>query len=308
MSAVRHEMLRLVSAWALLCVGAAGAQAQSRAQAAPQPQAASMKPAARAHLERGLRLYDLGRFEAASREFQAGYQIDPQPDFLYAAGQAYRKLGDCRKAAEYYRRFLQTGPAPPQAAAVGALLERCETDVAAEVPPLTPAPTPASAPAPARVRSPPGETASGPVASTHVTAPPSAEPAPLHVFALLFGDVVSTQGGAEVGLGFSIAPTVDLGAAASLGDSVGVRFLMSVHSDRTSTWGWLVELRGLVQPLDAGTAVGLGALLGTTLEAGPGRLLVGVAGDFYSGPDRYYPYAVLGMAGYELDLLGGRWP
>ena len=70
------------------------------------------------------------------------------------------------------------------------------------------------------------------------------------------------------------------------------------------SWSWLLQLRFLYQPVKDGEGVGAGALLAAALEAGHGRLLAGVAGDFFvSGPDRYYPYAVLGVAGYELDLL-----
>jgi hypothetical protein len=95
---------------------------------------------------------------------------------------------------------------------------------------------------------------------------------------------------------------VDLGAAAGFGDSVGARAFLTVHP-RRETWSWLLQFRFLYQPVKNGEGVGGGAMLAAALEAGHGRLLAGVAGDFFSGPDRYYPYAVLGVAGYELDLM-----
>src|SRR5262249_52640694 len=115
----------------------------------------------------------------------------------------------------------------------------------------------------------------------------------------------STQGSGEVGAAVALAPNVDLGAAAGFGDSVGARAMLTLHPgrDEARSLSWLLQLRFLYQPVKDGDGMGAGALLAAALEAGHGRLLAGVAGDFFSGPDRYYPYAVLGVAGYELDLL-----
>ena len=57
------------------------------AAAAPRSR---LKPEARVHLERGLKLYDKQRYDEAIVELRAGLAVDPQPDLLYALGQAER--------------------------------------------------------------------------------------------------------------------------------------------------------------------------------------------------------------------------
>src|SRR5262249_32080822 len=109
---------------ALLLLGAGGAQAQ--------PKTPEMKPEARAHLERGLKLYAEGDYLGASREFQLGHVLDPRPEFLFAAGQAERKAGDCKKATEFYHQYLKTGPPSKDAVAVGQLLDECAKKLRAQ--------------------------------------------------------------------------------------------------------------------------------------------------------------------------------
>ena len=275
------------------------------AQAQPKSE---MDPKARAYLERGLKLYEQGDYLGASREFQLGHVIDPRPEFLFAAGQAERKAGDCKKATEFYHQYLKTGPPPKDAVAVGQLLDECDkklrAQAAAEAPPapvpqILDEPTPRPAPPPAQtvVAEPPAVVRQAPA--------PEAEYARLHLAAMLLGDVVSTQGSGEIGAAVALAPQADLGAAAGFGDSVGARGLLTLHPsrDESSRWGWIAQLRFLYQPVKGGEGVGGGALVAAAYEAAHGRFLAGVAGDFFSGPDRYFPYAVLGVAGYELDLL-----
>jgi tetratricopeptide (TPR) repeat protein len=78
----------------------------STAHADPGP----INTAARERLEHGTALYASGNYEAAIGEFELGRQIDPNPDFEYALGQAYRKLGDCKHAVQHYMAFLDTLP------------------------------------------------------------------------------------------------------------------------------------------------------------------------------------------------------
>src|SRR5262245_53535121 len=98
---------------ALAVVALAGRAASPvAAQPSPTPPAATaaMDARAREHLERGLRLYDAQKYAEAIAEFQAGYEIDAQPEFLYAMGQAERLNGDCRRAIAAFEAFLRTGP------------------------------------------------------------------------------------------------------------------------------------------------------------------------------------------------------
>ena len=66
---------------------------------------------ARTHFEAGRALYQLGNYNEALREFAAGYQLAPRPQFLLNLGQCYRKLDDLPNAREMYQRYLHDAPA-----------------------------------------------------------------------------------------------------------------------------------------------------------------------------------------------------
>jgi tetratricopeptide (TPR) repeat protein len=101
-----------------------------------------MAPEAKAHLEKGLRAYDVQSYAEAIDEFRAGYQIDARPELLYALGQAERLSGDCKGAMEAYRSFLRTNPSSRQEASAKKNLQRCarELEAAASAAPRPPAP------------------------------------------------------------------------------------------------------------------------------------------------------------------------
>src|SRR5690242_4138817 len=103
-----------------------------------------MKPEARAHLERGLRLYDAHDYAQAVDEFTRGFELDPRPEFLYALGQAERLSGDCEHALASYERFLRTSPSEAQVASTQKNIERCQAELRAH--PAAPAPAPAPTP------------------------------------------------------------------------------------------------------------------------------------------------------------------
>jgi hypothetical protein len=111
--------------------------AAPRAARAGEP---TMKPEARAHLERGLAAYGEKDWARAIREFRAGYALDPRPDFLFAWAQAARLSGDCTSAIDLYQRFVATGPSPEQSDAAQKMTERCRETLAAAAP-AEPAPT-----------------------------------------------------------------------------------------------------------------------------------------------------------------------
>jgi tetratricopeptide (TPR) repeat protein len=107
-----------------------------------------MSAEARAHFDRGRALYDAGSYAEAIAELTAGRELDPNPDFFYALGQAYRKLGDCAHAVENYRAFLATRPPEAEAERVEANLARCPILPTPTPAPPTPTPTPAPTPTP----------------------------------------------------------------------------------------------------------------------------------------------------------------
>lgn len=113
-------MRRCLASLAIVAWLAAGALAQR-----------PMTPEAKAHLDRGLARFGDKQYAAAIAEFDAGYGIDPHPDFLYAKAQAQRLGGDCRAAVVSYRAFLDAAPPESEAALARGNLERCEAALAA---------------------------------------------------------------------------------------------------------------------------------------------------------------------------------
>lgn len=105
-----------------------------------------MGAAAKHHYERGLALYAERAFDAAVREFQQGYAIEPRREFLFAEAQAQRLAGRCDRALPLYERFLASGPSPVQTEAALMAVDRC---VRATPAGAAPAPAPAGAASPA---------------------------------------------------------------------------------------------------------------------------------------------------------------
>ena len=100
---------------------------------------------ARAHYEVGLGMYHLGNYGDAVREFTAGYELSPRPEFLINLGQAYRKLHELDRARDMFQKYLARAPADaPDRVQVRGLLAEVEAERAA-------APAAASAPEPTEV-------------------------------------------------------------------------------------------------------------------------------------------------------------
>lgn len=103
---------------------------------------------ARTHFEAGRALYQLGNYNEALREFAAGHQLAPRPQFLLNLGQCYRKLDDLQQAREMYQRYLHDAPASdperPQAQQILAEIDRqiADREAAAAAASPTPAPSP----------------------------------------------------------------------------------------------------------------------------------------------------------------------
>jgi tetratricopeptide (TPR) repeat protein len=96
--------------------------------------------AAHEHLERGLRYYDTQRYEEAIREFRDGYALEPDPQFLYALGQAERKRGNCTAAVELYRTYLRSAPTDRQARVAEEQIARCTSAEPVVAAPAAPPP------------------------------------------------------------------------------------------------------------------------------------------------------------------------
>jgi tetratricopeptide (TPR) repeat protein len=65
---------------------------------------------ARAHYERGSALFDVGKFADAAHEYEAAYELRPDPVLLFNIGQAYRLASDYAKAIFSYKAYLRRVP------------------------------------------------------------------------------------------------------------------------------------------------------------------------------------------------------
>jgi tetratricopeptide (TPR) repeat protein len=92
---------------------------------------------AKTHFEAGRALYQLGSYPEAVREFTAGHQLAPRPQFLLNLGQCYRKLGDLEQARAMYQRFLgEVAADDPQRAEAEEVLAVIERSLADNPPPV----------------------------------------------------------------------------------------------------------------------------------------------------------------------------
>jgi tetratricopeptide (TPR) repeat protein len=151
MTTSRSHLLSRSAAWCLAAL-----------VAAPAAALADNQDDARAHIAKATRAHKDGRYADARVELQAAYALDPRPDLLYALGQVDAKLGNCRDAIAYYKRFAATQSDPQVGRVVDEAIAAC-----------TAAPEPTAAPA-ATDRAPP--VAARPIAPPPVAARPSAPP------------------------------------------------------------------------------------------------------------------------------------
>jgi tetratricopeptide (TPR) repeat protein len=102
----------------------------SAARAEPDPLAKPSSAVARAHLERGNKLYAIRSFDEAIDEYKAGALIEDTPVFQYNLAQAYRITGRYQEALWHYERFTnRTEPTGPLRDAI----ERFTTQMKAEI-------------------------------------------------------------------------------------------------------------------------------------------------------------------------------
>jgi hypothetical protein len=69
---------------------------------------------ARRHFKSGQKLFELGHWDEAAREFEAAYAARSDPALLYNLAQAYRRKGEARRALDLYKNFLIKVPDAPQ--------------------------------------------------------------------------------------------------------------------------------------------------------------------------------------------------
>ena len=92
---------------------------------APVASAAPRNSAAKADFERGVRLYQAGKFAEAALAFKASYDIEIDTETVFALAQSNRQMGKCKAAITYYDLLLgeRSLPAANRSAIVAAKKE-----------------------------------------------------------------------------------------------------------------------------------------------------------------------------------------
>ncbi|HJX66365.1 MAG TPA: tetratricopeptide repeat protein [Polyangia bacterium] len=67
----------------------------------------SDKVTAKAHYEKGTRLYEIREYDKSLLEYKAAYLAQPDPAFLFNIGQCYRKLGQNQEALSFFEEYLK---------------------------------------------------------------------------------------------------------------------------------------------------------------------------------------------------------
>lgn len=127
---MKLALFATVALWAALD-GAAQGEPDKKATAAAEA-------SGRAHFQRGQKLSAAGDYEAAYREFAAGYALTERPLFLFNMAEAARAAGDPARARDNYQAFLKADPSNALAATARDRL--AEIDRATQPAPPPPAP------------------------------------------------------------------------------------------------------------------------------------------------------------------------
>jgi hypothetical protein len=115
-------------------------------------------------------------------------------------------------------------------------------------------------------------------------------------------DVVARRAGVELSATYDVTRYADLGLGVSLGESIGILLLAQFHFGLPSETlvRPFVQVRGEFHITSRGYGGGMWA--GVELELGNGRFKAGPALLAFAPRSGYHSYAVLGVAGFELDL------
>jgi hypothetical protein len=80
---------------------------------------------AKEHYEKGKAMFRMGNFDGAIKEYQSGYMLTREPGFLFNIGQAYRAMGNNKKAVWVFRAYL-SNPKAKNKGAVQELIKELE--------------------------------------------------------------------------------------------------------------------------------------------------------------------------------------
>ena len=112
--------MMMLRAAAIAVVLAASAALAGQARAAADG-AAGDRPG-RVLFEQAEAKFNVGRFEEALVDYQAAYDVEPLPAFLFNIGQCYRNLGNFERAQFFFRRYTALDPRSPNRPAAERLI------------------------------------------------------------------------------------------------------------------------------------------------------------------------------------------
>jgi tetratricopeptide (TPR) repeat protein len=94
----------------------------------------------RALFERAEANFKRGQFEEARADYQAAYDVEPLPAFLFNIGQCHRNLGDYERARFFFQQFTRLDPGSPNRAPAEGLIVEMSRLIEAQRPPPTAVP------------------------------------------------------------------------------------------------------------------------------------------------------------------------
>jgi tetratricopeptide (TPR) repeat protein len=129
--------MNLRSAWLLaLCAALAAwaepALARDRADRAERD-ADRDAEIARKHFQKGEKLFALSKFEEALDEYEAAFDAQPLPEFLFNIGQCHRNLKNYDAAIFSFKKYLRLKPDASNHRAVEKLIHQLEAQLEAKV-------------------------------------------------------------------------------------------------------------------------------------------------------------------------------
>ncbi len=98
-----------------------------RGAEADESMAMAMDPAAKGLLDRAAAQFSAKHYELSSRDFAAGFRIEPALPFLFGWAQSERLRGNCAVAVDLYRKVFSLAPTPQQAEIARHHIHNCES-------------------------------------------------------------------------------------------------------------------------------------------------------------------------------------
>jgi len=103
------------------------AAARERDREAEDEAAAAKR--ARGHFQKGEKLFALGKFDDALAEYEAAFDAQPLPEFLFNIGQCHRNLKDYEAAIFSFKKYLRLRPDAANRRAVEKLVTQLEAQL-----------------------------------------------------------------------------------------------------------------------------------------------------------------------------------